>query len=91
MGQSLGPLGINMMQFCDQFNKLTTHIRGDVPMKVKLTAFTDRTFKFIIKPPQTTWFLRKASGLAKFTPVTGYDFSGTVPIQYIYEIAKIKK
>lgn len=51
MGQSLGPLGINMMKFCEEFNKITTHIRGDVPLKVKLTAFTDRTFKFIIKPP----------------------------------------
>ncbi len=51
MGQSLGPLGINMMKFCEEFNKITTHIRGDVPLKVKLTAFTDRTFKFKLKPP----------------------------------------
>jgi large subunit ribosomal protein L11 len=41
---------------------MTTHIRGDVPMKVKLTAFTDRTFKFKIKPPETSWFLKKATG-----------------------------
>ena len=60
-------------------------------MKVKLTAFTDRTFKFIIKPPETTWFLHKASAIAKFTPLAGHDFSGVVPLQYIYEIAKIKK
>jgi large subunit ribosomal protein L11 len=51
MGQSLGPLGINMMKFCEEFNKITTHVRPDVPLKVRLTAYTDRTFKFIIKPP----------------------------------------
>ncbi len=42
---------------------MTGHVRGDVPLKVKLTAYTDRTFKFIIKPPETSWFLHKASGL----------------------------
>jgi large subunit ribosomal protein L11 len=51
MGQSLGPLGVNMMKFCEDFNKITSHIRPDVLMKVKLTAFTDRTYKFIVKPP----------------------------------------
>lgn len=70
---------------------MTTHIRGDVPLKVKLTAYTDRTFKFIIKPPETSWFLHKASGVEKFTPLPGHDSYGDVPVQYIYEIAKIKK
>lgn len=72
MGQSLGPLGINMMKFCEEFNQVTGHIRGDVPLKVKLTAFTDRTFKFIVKPPETSWFLKKATGQAKFTPLPGH-------------------
>lgn len=98
MGQALGPLGINMMQFCKvlvrktkEFNAQTSHIRGDVPMKVRLTAYTDRTFKFIIKPPETTWFLRKASGMEKFTANPGWEDHGVVPVQYCYEIAKIKK
>lgn len=91
MGQSLGPLGINMMKFCEEFNKLTTHIRGDVPLKVKLTAYTDRTFKFKIKPPETSWFLKKAAGKAKFTPLPGHYLYCQIPIQYVYEIAKIKK
>ncbi len=51
MGQALGPLGINMVKFCEEFNKITGHIRGDVPLKVRLTTYTDRTFKFILKPP----------------------------------------
>lgn len=60
-------------------------------MKVRLTAFTDRTFKFIIKPPETSWFLHKASGIQKFSPLGGHDLIGFVPVQYIYQIAKIKK
>lgn len=91
MGQALGPLGINMMKFCEEFNKKTGHIRGDVPMKVRLTAYTDRTFKFDIKPPETTWFLKKAAGMTRFSPLPMHDERGAVSIQYVYEIAKIKK
>lgn len=84
LGQALGPLGVNMMKFCEEFNKITSHIRPDVPMKVKLTAFTDRTFKFIIKPPETSWFLRKGAGMEKFTPFPGHADKGTVCVQYVY-------
>ena len=91
MGQALGPLGINMMKFCEEFNKISSHVRTDVPLKVRLTAFTDRSFKFVIKPPETSWFLKKAAGKAKFTPLAGHFLFMEIPIQYIYEIAKIKK
>lgn len=91
MGQSLGPLGVNMMKFCEEFNKQTSHIRGDVLMKVRLTAYTDRTFKFIIKPPETTWFLHRVTKLETFSSMSGYVDCGEVHIQSLYEIAKIKK
>lgn len=74
-----------------EFNARTSMIRGDVPMKVKLTAYTDRTFKFIVKPPETAWFLHRAAGMEKFSPLPGIVNEGYVAIQYIYEIAKIKK
>jgi len=63
MGQSLGPLGINMMQFCKEFNATTAQFRTDVPLRVQVVAFADRTFKFQIKPPETSWFIRKATGI----------------------------
>ena len=65
IGQALGPLGVNMMQFCKEFNERTQDYNEDVPMRVKLTAFTDRSFKFIVKPPPSSWFIKKASGLPK--------------------------
>ena len=53
-------------------------------MKVKLTAFTDRTFKFKIKPPETSWFLKKAAGKSKFSPLAGHYLFTEIPIQYVY-------
>ena len=84
MGQALGPLGLNMMKFCEDFNKRTSHIRPDVPMKVRLVAYTDRTYKFDVKPPETAWFLHKAAGTTKFTPLSGHDDNFGIPIQYVY-------
>jgi large subunit ribosomal protein L11 len=62
-----------------------------VPLKVRLTAFTDRSFKFIVKPPETSWFLHRAASLDKFTMFPGHYGIVPIPIQYVYEIAKIKK
>ena len=43
IGQALGPLGLNMMQFCKDFNDRTSSVRSDVPMRVQLKAYEDRT------------------------------------------------
>ncbi|CAD8068583.1 unnamed protein product [Paramecium primaurelia] len=91
MGQSLGPLGINMMQFCKEFNAASQAFRPDVPLRVQVIAFPDRTFKFLIKPPETTWFLRKATGTDKFTNFPGYIWYDTISLQQVYEIAKVKQ
>lgn len=62
MGQTLGPLGINMNQFCKDFNTRTSFIKPDVPMRATVIAYPDRSFGFYVKPPETSWFLRKCSG-----------------------------
>lgn len=62
LGQALGPLGINMAMFCKDFNAKTTHFLSDALLRVKLEAFDDRTYKYIIKPPPTSWFIKKALG-----------------------------
>ncbi len=61
-----------------------------MPIRVKLWAFTDRTFAFKIKPPPTSWFLKKITGLSKGPEFGEHEFSGTVSIKQIYEIAKLK-
>ena len=90
IGQALGPLGINMMQFCKEFNDRTQEFNPDVPMRVLLSAYVDRSFKFVIKPPPTTWFIKKAAGLEKGSIKPGHEIGGRVSVKYLYEIAKIK-
>ena len=93
-----------MMQFCKEFNSRTEHVRPDVPIRVILTAFEDRSwvylfiieclnyrYRFVTKPPPTTWFLKKASGLEKGEGNPGHSIAGKIGIKYIYEIAKVKQ
>ena len=90
IGQALGPLGVNMMQFCKEFNERTGSYKEDTPMRVKLTAYIDRSFKFVVKPPPTSWFLKKATSVTKGSEMPGHESVGRVSIKYIYEIAKVK-
>ena len=59
-------------------------------MRVVLKAYIDRSFKFVVKPPPTTYFIKKASGLTKGSATPGHESAGRVSVKYIYEIAKIK-
>ena len=91
LGQALGPLGLNMMQFCKEFNDRTQDYHPETPMRVCLKAFTDRSFTFVVKPPPTTYFVKKASGLYKLSDMPGHNSIGRVSIKYLYEAAKIKQ
>jgi large subunit ribosomal protein L11 len=90
LGQALGPLGINMAQFCKDFNAKSTHFLPDTLLRVKLSAFDDRTYTYLIKPPPTSWFIKKCLGKERLSG-NRLNRSGTVGIKYIYEIAKVKK
>jgi len=59
-------------------------------MRVRLWAFTDRTFSFQVKPPPTAWMLKKAAGLKK-GPQDPSVYIAAVGVKQIYEIAKIKR
>ena len=60
-------------------------------MRVHLWAFEDRSFKFMVKPPLTSWFIKKAAGVEKGSQMPFYEVAGEVSVKYIYEIAKIKQ
>ena len=91
IGQALGPLGVNMMGFCKEFNDRTGDYKEDSPMRVKLTAYADRSFKFIVKPPPSSWFIKKAASLHKGSEEPGHTSAGRVSVKWLYEIAKIKQ
>lgn len=91
VGQALGPLGVNMMEFCKQFNDKTSHFKASAVMRVKVTAYEDRTFDFETFPPSTTWFLKRVTGIRKGASNPGHAKVGTVSLKAIYEIAKVKQ
>ena len=93
IGQALGPLGVNMVEFCKQFNDRTAKYNKDrnIPIPVNLTAYEDRTYDFMIKSPPTVWFLKQAAGISKCATQPGKETVGEVSLRAVYEIAKIKK
>ncbi|TYZ60845.1 hypothetical protein PybrP1_000424 [[Pythium] brassicae (nom. inval.)] len=91
IGQALGPLGVNMMEFCRAFNERTAKHIENVPVPVVLTAYADRTFKFGIKTPATTWFLKRAAGVTSGSATPGQQVVGSVSLRQIYEIAQVKQ
>eukprot|EP00922_Rhytidocystis_sp_ex-Travisia-forbesii_P069258 GHVS01103330.1.p1 GENE.GHVS01103330.1~~GHVS01103330.1.p1 ORF type:complete len:184 (+),score=26.52 GHVS01103330.1:161-712(+) len=90
IGQALGPLGINMMAFCKEFNGRTAKLRPDVPVQVLLLAFTDRSFKFSLRTPSAFWFIRRAARLPTCAARPGHEEVGNVRLKEIYHIAKAK-
>jgi len=64
IGTALGPQGINIMDFCKQFNAATKDMTGDVVPAV-ITIFEDRSFSFIMKTPPASSLLKKAAGIEK--------------------------
>lgn len=91
LGQALGPLGVNMMEFCKSFNDKTSGLKPECVMRVKLVAFDDRTFKYEVCPPATTWFLKRAAGVKKGSSMPGHTLVGKVSVKALYEIAQLKK
>ena len=91
VGQALGPLGVNMMEFCKQFNEHTSHLKPSAVMRVRVTAYEDRTFTFATLPPATTWFLKRVTGIQKGAKMPGHEKVGTISLKAIYEIAKVKQ
>lgn len=64
VGTALGPHGINLMDFCKQFNEKTKDMKGDQVPAI-ITIYTDRSFSFILKTPPASSLLKKAAGIEK--------------------------
>ena len=64
VGTALGPQGINIQDFCKQFNDATKDMKGDI-VPAEITIFEDRTFSFILKTPPASALLKQAAGITK--------------------------
>ena len=79
----------SVQEFCKQFNDKTEHYSPAAVMRVRLTAFEDRTFAFEVLPPGTSWFLKRVTGVTKGS--AGAEKVGTVSVKALYELAKSKQ
>lgn len=89
VGPALGPHGINIMEFCKQFNAQTQNM-GDTIVPVVITIYKDRSFTFILKTPPTSELIKKAAGIIKGSGATGKEKVGTITMKQVEEIAKTK-
>jgi large subunit ribosomal protein L11 len=89
VGTALGPHGVNIMDFCKQYNAATEGSRGTI-IPAEITIFEDRSFTFVLKTPPTAVLLRDAAGLEKGSETTGREQVGTISDKQVEDIAKIK-
>ena len=89
VGPALGQHGVNIMQFCKQFNDQTKG-RDGLILPVVISVYEDRTFTFIIKSPPSSVLLKRAANLAKASGISGKEIIGKVTKKQVEEIAKLK-
>jgi large subunit ribosomal protein L11 len=91
VGTALGPRGLNIMEFCKQFNAATQSLEPGMPIPVVITCFSDRSFSFVTKTPPASYFLLKAAGIEKGSTTTGRGGTvGKVTMAQIRKIAEQK-
>src|ERR1700743_1294360 len=90
IGPALGQRGLNIMEFCKQFNAKTQGMEKGTPIPVVITAFSDRSFTFITKMPPNTFFIKKAAKLEKGAKTTGTETVGSITMAQARDIAKQK-
>jgi large subunit ribosomal protein L11 len=89
VGPALGQHGVNIVEFCKTFNSRTQKDAGLI-IPVVITVYHDRTFTFITKTPPAAVLLKRAAGIAKASGEPNRTKIGTVTMDQVVEIAKIK-
>ncbi len=89
IGPALAPHGINLMQFCKEYNARTANRAGEI-IPAEVTIYTDGSFTFVLKTPPTSVLLKKAAGIDKGSPEPNREKVGKITREQIREIAEIK-
>ena len=89
VGPALGSKGINIMEFCKQFNARTQDKKGLI-IPVVITVYSDKSFTFITKTPPAAVLLLKAAGLEKGSGIPNKTKVGKVSVKQVKEIAETK-
>ncbi|MBI2278979.1 MAG: 50S ribosomal protein L11 [Candidatus Brennerbacteria bacterium] len=89
VGTALGPHGVNIAEFCKQFNDATKEMTGDI-VPAEITIYDDRSFTFKLKTPPASALLKKAAGIEKGSGVAGKSKVGKVTKEDVRKIAERK-
>lgn len=89
IGPALATHGINLMQFCKEYNARTSSRMGEI-IPAEISIFSDGSFNFILKSPPASALLKKAAGVEKGSSVPHRDKVGSVTKAQVREIAELK-
>jgi len=90
IGPALGQRGLNIMEFCKQFNAASKAVEPGTPLPVIITVYSDRSFTFVTKTPPASYFIKKAAGIESGSKTPGRALAGKITKQQLAEIAKQK-
>jgi large subunit ribosomal protein L11 len=91
IGPALGQQGVNIMEFCKQFNAQTQKLEKGLPIPCVITVYTDRSFTFLMKTPPASVLIRKAIGIEKGSGTPNTSKVGRITRKQLEEIAKSKQ
>lgn len=89
VGSALGQQGVNIMDFCKQFNAKTADKKGQT-VPVLVTVYVDKKFDFVVKTPATSELIKKKINVAKGSSLPHKQKVGTISWKDVEEIAKVK-
>jgi large subunit ribosomal protein L11 len=89
VGTALGPQGIKIMDFCNEFNEKTKDMKGSLIPAI-ITIYEDRSFSFVIKKPPVSDMIKKITGIAKGSGTTGREKIGKITQAQITQVAENK-
>jgi large subunit ribosomal protein L11 len=90
IGPALGQRGVNIMEFCKQFNAATADMEKGTPIPTKITVFADKSFTFVMKSPPATYLIKKVLGLKSGSKEPGKITAGKITRAQLEEVATIK-
>ena len=90
IGPALGQQGVNIMEFCKQFNAQTQKLEKGLPIPVVITVYSDRSFTFIMKTPPASVLIRKAIGIEKGSGTPNTSKVGKISRKQLEEVARTK-
>ena len=91
VGPALGQRGLNIMEFCKAFNAKTQSMEPGLPVPVVITAYSDKSFTFILKTTPASILLKKAAGIKSGSAKPNADKVGKITRSQLEEIAKSKE